>query len=80
MTLKLGLILALAIIAGVIGWRAIRRRRRSIFDEKAPGVTDAEYERLLERRLVRRRLGVTVIYAAVGALLGWVIGLMPMFR
>jgi hypothetical protein len=68
----LGLVVALALLAGAFGWRAARKRRRSLYDEKPLGMNDAEYERQEQRRVLRRRWGGALLYGALGALIGWV--------
>ena len=75
MQLQLELVLALALIAGVLGWHGARRRRRSIYDEKPLGMSDAAYQRRERRRHLIRRLSVAALYAALGAGLGWAISL-----
>ncbi|HYD05176.1 MAG TPA: hypothetical protein VEC60_05600 [Reyranella sp.] len=67
--------MALALIAGAVGWRTARRRRRSLYDEKPLGMSDRTYGRREQRRHLIRRLAVTALYAALGAGIGWAIGL-----
>jgi hypothetical protein len=74
MKIQLGLAIALALIAGVIGWRAARKRRRSLYDETPGGMSGAAYERYQERRHFYRRAGSALLYAAIGAAIGGGIG------
>jgi ferric-dicitrate binding protein FerR (iron transport regulator) len=73
---KFGLVVALALIAGALGWRAARKRRRSLYDEIPVGMSEAEYERHEKRRVVRRRWGSALSYGAAGALTGWIVALL----
>jgi hypothetical protein len=74
MQLQLGLVLAMTAIAGIWGWRRTRRRWRSLYDEKPVGMSDADYERRVQRRYLFRRLANGALYAAIDAALGWGIG------
>ena len=73
---KLLLVLALAIVAGVIGWRVPRKRRRSLYDEKPLGMSDAAYKRREQRRELIRRCAAALIYGGLGGLIGWAVGLL----
>lgn len=73
MGLKLGLVLGLALIGAILGWRG-RRRRRSLYDETPFGMSDSEYRRQERRTLRRRKIGAALAFALVGAIIGWVIG------
>jgi hypothetical protein len=75
MSLKLGLILAFALLAGIFGGRPARRQRRSFYDEKPIGMSDAEFKRQGDRRALRRRLLSGLLYGCIGALLGWIAAL-----
>jgi hypothetical protein len=75
MKLQLALVLALALIGGVWGWRAVRRRWRSLYDEKPVGMSDATYHRRQYRRHLYRRLATAALYAAIGAAIGWALSL-----
>jgi hypothetical protein len=74
MKLQLGLAIALALIAGALGWRAARKRRRSLYDETPGGMSDAAFERYQDRRHFFRRMGSTLLYAVIGAAAGWGLG------
>jgi hypothetical protein len=71
MKLQLGLAIVLALIAGALGWRATRKRRRSLYDETPGGMSGAAYERYQSRRHFYRRMGNTLLYAVIGAAIGW---------
>jgi hypothetical protein len=78
MSLKLGLVLGLALVGAILGWRS-RKRRRSFYDEQPFGMSDARYEQHEQRRVLYRRLASSLLYAIVGAVAGWLIGLL-LFR
>jgi hypothetical protein len=80
MKIQLALMLVLAVLAGALGWYVARKRRRSIYDEKPIGMSDAAFQQRGQRRHAMRRLAVATLYAAVGAVLGGLLGMMPMFR
>jgi hypothetical protein len=71
MKLQLGLVLALAMIGAAVGWHNARRRRRSLYDEKPVGMSDAAYQRLERHRHLFRRLSIAVLYGVIGAAIGW---------
>ena len=75
MTAKLGLVLGLALLGAFLGWRA-RRRRRSFYDETPFGISDAEHERREQRALLRRKIGAALLFAFLGAIAGWLIGML----
>jgi len=75
MKFQLVLVLVLALVGGALGWRATRRRWRSLYDEKPVGMSDRDYQRRLHRRHTVRRLLNTVLYAVIGAAIGWAISL-----
>lgn len=75
MKFQLVLVVVLALVAGGLGWRATRRRWRSLYDEKPIGMSDRDYQRREHRRHTFRRFTNTVFYAAIGAAIGWAIGL-----
>jgi len=72
MKLQLGLVLALALVGAIIGWRLARRQRRS-FNEQPLGMSDRRYAFARGRRRFLRRLSFAVPCALVGAALGQVI-------
>ena len=74
MKLQLRLAVALALIAAALGWRAARKRRRSLYDETPGGMSDAAFERHQGRRHFYRRVATTLLYALIGAAAGWGIG------
>jgi hypothetical protein len=75
MQIQLGLVLARALIAGVLGWRSTRKRWRSLYDETPGGMSDRTFFRLEKRRYMRRRIAKAVVYAVIGAVIGWAISL-----
>jgi hypothetical protein len=75
MKFQLVLVVALALVGAGLGWRATRRRWRSLYDEKPVGMSDREYQRRQHRRHTFRRFFNTALYAAIGAAIGWAIGL-----
>ncbi|MBN9088033.1 MAG: hypothetical protein J0J01_14070 [Reyranella sp.] len=75
MKFQLVLVIALALVGGGLGWRGTRRRWRSLYDEKPVGMSDRKYQRHQHRRHAFRRFANTVLYAAIGAAIGWAIGL-----
>ena len=72
---QLVLVVALALVGAGLGWRATRRRWRSLYDEKPVGMSDQDYQRRQHRRHTFRRIFNIVLYAVIGAAIGWVIGL-----
>jgi hypothetical protein len=75
MGLQLVLVLALALVGGALGWRAARRRWRSLYDDKPIGMSDRSYQRRQQRRHLFRRLTYTALYGAIGAAIGWALSL-----
>lgn len=75
MKFQLVLVVVLALVGGGLGWRATRRRWRSLYDEKPVGMSDRDYQRREHRRHIFRRFAKSMIYAAISAAIGWVIGL-----
>jgi hypothetical protein len=75
MTFQLVLVVALALVGSGLGWRATRRRWRSLYDEKPVGMSDRDYQKRQHRRHTFRRFANTLLYAAIGAAIGWVTGL-----
>ena len=70
MILQLVLVIVPALVGAIVGWRATRFRRRSLYDEKPVGMSDAAYGRLERRRYAVRRLTSAVIYGLAGAAVG----------
>jgi hypothetical protein len=75
MKIQLALVLILALVGAGLGWRATRRRWRSLYDEKPVGMSDREYHRRLNRRHAYRRAFNMILYAVIGGLIGWAISL-----
>lgn len=75
MKLQLALVVALALVGSALGWRATRRRWRSLYDEKPLGMSDAGYQRRERLRYLLRRLANATLYGAIGAAIGWAISL-----
>jgi hypothetical protein len=75
MKIQLALVVVLALVGAGLGWRATRRRWRSLYDEKPVGMSDRDYQRREQRRYMYRRMFNTVLYAVIGAAIGWAIGL-----
>jgi hypothetical protein len=71
MKLQLVLVLAPALAAAFLGWRAARWRRRSLYDEKPLGMSDAAYARRERRRHFVRRLTNAILYGVGGAAVGF---------
>ena len=70
MKLQLVLVLVPALVAAIVGWRAARWRRRSLYDEKPLGMSDAAYARRGRRRYLVRRAGMALGYGVIGAAVG----------
>jgi hypothetical protein len=70
MKLQLVLVLVPALVAALLGWRAARWRRRSLYDEAPLGMSDAVYARRERRRYLVRRVWMAIVYGAVGAAIG----------
>jgi hypothetical protein len=75
MKLQLVAVLTLALAAGVLGWFAPRKRRRSFYEQPV-GMSDRRYALIKQIRRVLRRLVVAVLCAMVGAIAGWVIAVL----
>ncbi len=74
--LVVAIILGVATVAGIIGWRRATKPiyRRSIYDEDPPeGMSRRDFDRLTRRRRKTRRLVITILYAARGAALAFVL-------
>jgi hypothetical protein len=71
MKLQLVLVLVPALAAAFLGWRATRWRRRSLYDEKPIGMSDAAYARRERRRHLVRRLTNAILYGVGGAAVGF---------
>jgi len=72
MKLQLGLVLALALVGAIVGWRLARRQRRSFFEQPV-GMSDRRYAFSRARRRLLRRLAIATPCALVGAAIGQVI-------
>jgi hypothetical protein len=70
MKLQLVLVLVPALVAAIVGWRAARWRRRSLYDEKPVGMSDAAYARRERRRYLVRRVWMAIAYGVAGAAAG----------
>ncbi|MBS0525354.1 MAG: hypothetical protein JSS04_17125 [Proteobacteria bacterium] len=78
MKLQLVLVAVPALAAAFVGWRGGRFRRRSLYDDKPAGMSDAAYARRERRRHLVRRLSNALLYALAGAALG--VGAVLYFR
>jgi hypothetical protein len=74
MKVQLGLVMALALIGGGLGWRATRRRRRSFYDESPLGMSEEAFRRRQRQRLFYRRTAGAVLGSLAGAAIGWALG------
>jgi uncharacterized membrane protein YfcA len=74
MQLQLGLVLVLglALVGAVVGWRLARRQRRSFFEQPFE-MSDRRYAFGRARRRLWRRLAIAVPGAIVGAVVGQLI-------
>ena len=70
MKLQLVLVVVPALVAALLGWRAARMRRHSLYDEKPGGMSDAAYARRKRRRHLIRRLTNALLYGLGGAAVG----------
>jgi hypothetical protein len=70
MKLQLVLVIVPALVGAIVGWRAARWRRRSLYDEKPMGMSDEAYARRERRRHLVRRSYSAVLYGLVGAVVG----------
>jgi uncharacterized membrane protein YfcA len=75
MKIQLVLVMVLALAGAVVGWRATRLRRRSLYDEKPGGMSDEAYARRMRRRYAVRRVSVATLYGAIGAAVGFGVSL-----
>jgi hypothetical protein len=73
MKLQLVLVIASALVGAIVGWRAARWRRRSLYDEKPLGLSDAAYLRRGRRRHLVRRAASAILYGLIGAVAGFCI-------
>jgi hypothetical protein len=71
MKLQLVLVLVPALVAALLGWRAARIRRRSLYDETPGGMSDEAYGRRERRRHLVRRVASTLLYGLGGAAVGF---------
>jgi hypothetical protein len=78
MKLQLVLVLVPALVGAVLGWRAVRGRRRSLYDETPGGMSDEAYDLRERRRHFRRRVTSALLYGLLGAAIGF--GLILYFR
>ena len=72
MQLQLILVLGLALIGSIVGWRLSRRHRRSFYEQPV-GMSDRRYAFIRARRRFLRRLAFVVPCAVVGAAVARVI-------
>ena len=70
MKLQLVLVIVSALVGAIVGWRATRLRRRSLYDEQPGSMSDEAYARRERRRYVVRRVSIAVLYAVIGAAAG----------
>lgn len=70
MKLQLVLVIVPALVGAIAGWRAARWRRRSLYDEKPLGMSDADYARRERRRHLVRRSSSAMLYGLIGAVVG----------
>ena len=75
MKLQLVLVVVPALVGALVGWRAARWQRRSLYDEKPLGMSDDAYGRRLRWRHGVRRLFSAALYGVAGAALGFGISL-----
>ena len=70
MKLQLVLVMVPALVGAIVGWRATRWRRRSLYDEQPLGMSDAAYARREHRRYLIRRAYSAILYGLAGAVIG----------
>ena len=70
MKLQLVLVIVPALVGAIVGWRAARWRRRSLYDETPLGMSDEAYARLERRRYLTRRAYSAMLYGLAGAVVG----------
>ncbi|HEY4167460.1 MAG TPA: hypothetical protein VGM96_11815 [Reyranella sp.] len=75
MKLQLVLVIVPALVGAILGWRAARLRRRSLYDEKPLGMSDEAYARRERRRHRARRTSSALLYGLIGAVIGFGISL-----
>jgi len=73
MKLQLVLVIVPALVGAIAGWRATRWRRRSLYDEKPLGMSDAAYARRERRRDLVRRAYSAILYGLGGVGVGIVV-------
>jgi hypothetical protein len=71
MKLQLVLVIASALVGAILGWRATRLRRRSLYDETPVGMSDEAYTQRERRRHAVRRISVATLYGLIGAAVGF---------
>jgi hypothetical protein len=71
MKLQLVLVIAFALVGAIVGWRAARLRRRSLYDETPGGMSNVAYGRLERRRYAVRRMRSAVLYGLAGGAVGF---------
>jgi len=76
MKLQLVPVLALAFLAGVLGWRAAARRRSRSFFEQPVGMSDRRFAAIKWTRRFLRKLGIALLCALGGAFGGWVLAVL----
>jgi hypothetical protein len=75
MKLQLVLVIVPALVGAIVGWRAARLRRRSLYDEKPAGMSDDAFSRRVRRRHMVRRAYTAVLYGLAGSAAGFGISL-----
>jgi hypothetical protein len=75
MKLQLLLVVASALVGAIVGWRATRWQRRSLYDEKPIGMSNEAYGRRQRRHHVVRRISSAALYGLAGGAVGFGISL-----
>lgn len=71
MKLQLLLVMVPALVGAIVGWRATRWRRRSLYDEQPLGMSDAAYTQRERRRYLVRRAYSAILYGLAGTVAGF---------